>query len=122
MGFLERQVTEEEEPEGGSPAAAGCVVLAVVLAAGTVLWALSPAVAVLAVWGVGWGSVVWVAKRTPKSVQDAPDPAPPPLPERGPEREPLVTAFRDHTHPNRWVVTRESPWVNWIPNKEVGEP
>lgn len=66
---------------------------------------------VLLVWVLG-AAAVWYAAKTPnKSVQHAPDPAPPPLPERGSEEEPQVSMVRDTTHPNRWAVTRPSPWL-----------
>lgn len=66
---------------------------------------------VLLVWVLG-AAAVWYAAKTPnKSVQHAPDRTPPPLPERGSEEEPQVTMVRDTTHPNRWTVTRPSPWL-----------
>ena len=113
-------MTDETEPEGGSTVVGGCVVLAAVLAAGAVLWALSPAVAVVLVWVVGWGAIVWAAKRPPKSVPRTPDHSPPPPGPPPPAAKQQVTMVRDTSHPNRWVVTAPSRWLTEIPNKEVG--
>lgn len=79
---------------------------------------------VLLVWALGAAAVWWAtgAKRTPrKRVQDAPDPAPPPLSERGALKEPQISAVRDTAHPNRWTVTRPSPWLTQEIVKETEE-
>lgn len=103
-----------EEPEGSG---CGTVIVITVMVAlpMTVLWAISPAALVLAVWVVGWGSVIWSAKRVPRT----PDPAPPPPSERGSEQEPQVTILRDTTHPNRWIVARPSRWMTEEIYKEI---
>jgi|GEM_PF-4813840 len=69
---------------------------------------------VLLVWALGAAAVWWAteAKRTPrKRVQDAPDHSPPPPGDPSRKQEPQVIAVRDTTHPNRWTVTRPSPWM-----------
>ena len=109
------EIAETQEPEGSG--CGGVVVLAGAAAlALTVLWRLAPNLFVLAVWGIGWGAVIWVAKKTPK----IDNPSPPPPPERGTEKDPQVNVVRDTTHPNRWLVTRQSAWVTEEINKETG--
>jgi len=97
------QVTPEQQGAAVLvPAAAGV---------GIAVFVYSRDAFVLLVWALG-AIAVWYAARKPnKSVQDAPNPAPPPLPERGSEEKPQVTMVRDTTHPNRWAVTRPSPWL-----------
>jgi hypothetical protein len=73
---------------------------------------------VLLVWALGAVAVWWAAKRPNKSVRDAPDPAPPGTSERGSEQEPQVSMVRDTTHPNRWIVARDSPWLTVEIDKE----
>lgn len=103
----------EEEAPGSSGCAGAAVIAAAVLGSVLGLYAISRTVFILAVWVIGWGSVIWVAKHTPKSVQDAANPAPPPVPERGPEEKPQVSVIRDTTHPNRWAVATPSRWLDW---------
>lgn len=96
-----------------APASGVAVLVAVALGTGAALFAYSRDTLVILVWVVGAVLLYRAAKRGPKSVQGAPDPAPPPLPERGPKQEPQVSLVRDTTHPNRWIVTRESPWLTY---------
>lgn len=110
----------EEEDDRGSGCGAALVVTIVVAVPLTVLYAITPEGFILALGGIGWGSIIWAAYHTPKSVQDAPDPAPPPLPERGPVEEPQVTAVRDTSHPNRWLTLRTSRWLAEDTSKETG--
>ena len=77
------------------------------------------AVFTIAVWVLGWASLIW-ATRPNKSVEDAPNPSPPPLPERGPKQEVQVSIVRDTAHPNRWIVTRPSGWMTQEIEKEAG--
>ena len=100
---------EDDVPEGGG--CAGVTVLAVAaLGLGTAVYAISSDTFVIAVWIIGWALVVKAAR---KPVQSTPDPAPPPLPERGSEEKPQVKMVRDMTHPNRWIVAAESPWLHY---------
>lgn len=111
-------MTEEEpEPQGSGCAGAAVITMAVSVPL-AILWAASREAFILALGAVGWGSVIWVAYHTPKSVQDAPDPAPPPLPERGSEEEHQVIAVRDTSHPNRWATLRPSRWLTESTQKE----
>ena len=99
----------DDVPEGGG--CAGITVLTVAaLGLGTAVYAISSDTFVIAVWIIGWALVVKAAR---KPVQSTPDPAPPPLPERGSEEEPQVKMVRDTTHPNRWIVATESPWLRY---------
>lgn len=100
---------EDDVPEGGG--CAGVTVLTVAaLGLGTAIYAISSDTLVIAVWIVGWALVVKAAR---KPVQNTPDHSPPPLPERGPEEKPQVKMVRDTTHPNRWIVATESPWLRY---------
>jgi hypothetical protein len=105
-------VNEEPEEEAVRPMSsrtAGAATLLICSAGvGLAVFAYSRDAFVLLVWALGAAAVWWAAK---KPVQGAANPAPPPLPERGSEKEPQVTMVRDTTHPNRWVVTRPSPWL-----------
>ena len=103
----------EEEPEG-SGCAGAAVITAVVLAFLAGSYAVAPEVFVIGAWAVGWSALVWHAKRVPP----APNPAPPPVPEGAVEEEPQVTAMQDVSHPNRWLVVRESPWMTVEITKE----
>jgi len=95
-----------------TPEQQGAAVLTVAAAGvGIAVFVYSRDAFVLLVWAIGAAAVWWAAKRPNKSVQHAPDPAPPPLPERGSEKEPQVSMVRDASHPNRWMVTRPSPWL-----------
>jgi len=107
---------EVDEPEEHSGCAGAAVISAAVLGLACGLWALSPTAFVLGLWIVGWGAIVWAARRP---VPPTPNPAPPPVPERGPEEEVQVSAVRDTSHPNRWVVTRPSEWLSRT-DKEAG--
>jgi len=108
-------VEPEEEEEGTGPGC-GCV-LAVPATLGLgILFATAPDFGVLLVWVVGWGAVIWSAKKVP----DAANPAPPPVPERGCEEEPQASIVRDTAHPNRWIVTRASRWLTEEIDKEAG--
>lgn len=113
-------MSEEEEEPQGSGCAGAAVITAVVLAALGTAWAVTPNAFVLGVWGIGWGSVIWVAKKTPKSVGDAANPAPPAPSERGCEKEPQVNMVRDTEHPNRWIVARPSAWMTQEIDKRDG--
>lgn len=106
---------EPEEREERSGCAGAAVIAAAVLAVLAGTYAASPEAFVLGAWAIGWGAIVWAAK---KPVSSAPNPAPPPAPERGSEEEPQVTVVRDKSHPNRWVVAQPSSWMNWDPEKE----
>lgn len=99
----------EEEPQEreGSGCAGAAVVTAAVLALAGILYAASPTVFVLGFWAVGWGAIIWHAKRVPPTT----NPAPPPAPEGVAEEEPQVTVLRDKSHPNRWLVLKPSEWL-----------
>lgn len=62
---------------------------------------------VLLVWALG-AAAVWYAARKPNKIDN---PSPPPPPDPSQKQEPQVTMVRDTTHPNRWAVTRPSPWL-----------
>ena len=62
---------------------------------------------VLLVWALGSAAVWWAAK-TPNKIDN---PSPPPPEDPSPEEEPQASIVRDHAHPNRWLVTRPSPWL-----------
>lgn len=114
----------KEHPEEGTGTSSGCagaaVIAAAVLGAVLGLYAVSRTVFILTVWVIGWGSVIWIAKHTPKSVQDAAKPAPPAPSERGSKKEPQVRMIRDTGHPNRWAVAAPSPWMGVEIDKEAG--
>lgn len=102
-------MTEDDEPSGGG--CGGITVLAVAaLGLGAAVYAISRDTFVIVVWIIGWALVVKAAR---KPVQSTPDPAPPPPPERGSEEKPQVKMVRDTTHPNRWIVAAESPWLRY---------
>lgn len=108
---------DDDLPEGGG--CAGVTVLTVAaLGLGTAVYAISSDAFVIAVWIIGWALVV---KAALKPVQSTPDPAPPPLPERGPEEKPQVKMVRDTTHPNRWIVATESPWLTYESTEDRDE-
>lgn len=92
---------------------AGTAVLTVAAAGvGAAVYAFSHDWFVIAVWALGWTLITWAAKRVPHTR----NPAPPPTPERGPQTKPQVNEeriLRDTTHPNRWIVTRPSPWMSY---------
>lgn len=97
---------EEPERQAGC---AGYLVLAVFIAGAVAgLYLISRTVFILVVWGVGWGAVLWVAR---KPVQATSNPAPPPLPEPSPDAKPQVSMLRDKSHPNRWIVTKPSRYL-----------
>lgn len=96
-----------EPPAGPSRAAGIAVATAVVLGALTGLWAVSRTAFVLIFWTVAWGLLIREARKVPGT----PDPAPPAPSERGSEKEPQVNVVRDTSHPNRWIITRETPWL-----------
>ena len=97
----------DEEPDG-SGCAGAAVVTAVSLALLWGLYRVFPAASVLALWVLGWSAIVWAAR---KPLPGTAIPAPPPPSEGAPEEEPQVTAVRDTSHPNRWLITRPSRWV-----------
>ena len=101
-------VSEEEAPER-SGCAGAAVIAAAVLGSMVGLYAITPEGFILLVWAIGWGAVIWVAKKVPGT----PESAPPPPPEGGAETAPQVSAVRDTRHPNRWVVTSPSWWMAW---------
>lgn len=107
---------EEEAPES-SGCAGAAVIAAAVLVAMTMTYAISRTLFIGLVWAIGWGAVIWAAR---KPVPSTPDPAPPAPPERGSEEEPQVSIIRDTGHPNRWVVAAPSPWMGEEINKEAG--
>jgi hypothetical protein len=105
-----------------TPEQQGAAVLTVAAAGvGLAVFIYSRDAFVLLVWALGSYAVWWAAKTPNKSVQDAPDPAPPAPSERGPEKEPQVSMVRDVSHPNRWVVTRPSPWLTESIEKDRDE-
>lgn len=77
------------------------------------------AIFTIAVWVLGWASLIW-ATRPNKSVEDAATPTPPASPERGSKQEVQVSIVRDTAHPNRWIVTRPSGWMTQEIEKEAG--
>lgn len=87
------------------------VLVAAAAGVGLAVFVYSRDAFVLLVWALGAYAVWWAAKKPNKSVQDAPDRTPPGPSKRGSEKEPQVSMVRDTTHPNRWVVTRPSPWM-----------
>jgi hypothetical protein len=109
-----RRIRVNEEPDEmavrqmSSRTAGAATLLICSAGVGLAVFAYSRDAFVLLVWALGAAAVWWAAK---KPVQGAANPAPPPLPERGSDEEPQVTMVRDTTHPNRWIVTQESPWV-----------
>lgn len=104
---------DDDGPRNGG--CAGITVLTVAaLGLGVAVYAISSDAFVIAVWITGWALVVKAAR---KPVQSTPDPAPPPLPERGAEEKPQVKMVRDTSHPNRWIVATESPWMRYQPDK-----
>lgn len=100
-------MSEEEEPEG-SGCAGATVIAAVVLATVLGLYAISRTAFILLVWIIGWGTVIWAAR---KPVPSTPDPAPPPPSEGAVEKEPQVSVIRDTGHPNRWLILEPSRWM-----------
>lgn len=96
-----------EEPEESSGCGGAIVVMVMAALPLGVLYMVSPDAFVLALWMVGWGSIIWAAKHVPCT----PNPAPPAPPERGSDEKPQVTVIRDQSHPNRWLVTRPSRWM-----------
>lgn len=71
-----------------SRAAGGCVLSVLTLGAAAAVFAVSPAVGVLTVWGAGVVALV-------RSVRRTANPAPPPIPERGCEAKPQFTVVED---------------------------
>jgi len=113
------QPVEEPEVRRMSSRTSGAATLVICSAGvGLAVFAYSRDAFVLLVWVLGAAAVWWAAK---KPVQGAANPAPPPLPERGLEKEPQVTMVRDTAHPNRWLVTRESPWMTQEIEKDRDE-
>lgn len=107
--------------------ATGTAVLTVAAAGvGAAVYAISRDGFVIAVWALGWTLIVWAAKRVPH----ARDPVPPPPPGRGHQPKPQVNEerlLRDTSHPNRWIVTRPSPWMTYQepapePDETTGTP
>lgn len=107
-----------EEPEGLGCGAVIAIPMMAALPLG-IVYAASREAFVLLLWALGWGSVIWSARRTPKSVRDAANPAPPPVPERGCVENTQVSIVRDTTHPNRWIVAVPSRWMTEEIVKEV---
>jgi len=105
-------VSEDDTPEGTGCAGAA-VATTVVLGFASLMWAITPTFSVLALWAVGWGAIIWAAKRVPPT----PNPAPPPAPEGAVEEEPQVTLMRDPSHPNRWLTVGPSKWLGSRFNK-----
>lgn len=104
----------DAEEDEGRTGCGGAFVLTLLAAGALALFhRLSPEAFVLALWGIGWGAVIWAAKKRPST----PNPAPPPVPERGPQQEPQVSFIRDTSHPNRWVAIRPSKWLSWTDEK-----
>lgn len=102
------------EPRERSGCAGYAVLAAAALGVGGAVYAVSRDLFVIAVWVVGWVLVYRAAKKVP----DAAIPTPPAPSERGSEKEPQVTMVRDISHPNRWIVAKESPWVTEEIDKE----
>lgn len=101
---------EPEGPEGGG----WCLLIAAAAGVGMAVFAYSRDLFVIAFWVIG-SVAVWRAAR---KVSGAPNPAPPPAPERGSQEEPQVTLIRDTTHPNRWVIIRQSKWLRWTATED----
>ena len=106
-------MVDAEDDEGHTGCGGAFVVTLLAAGAGTVVYRVSPEGFVLALWGIGWASVIWAAKKVPGT----PGRPPPPVPERGPEQEPQVSYVRDTSHPNRWVALRPSVWLDWTDEK-----
>lgn len=100
----------EEPPEGGG----WCLLIAAGGGVGVAVFAYSRDVFVILVWIIGAVALYRAARKVPGT----PNPAPPPPPERGSGEEPQVnpTLVKDPTHPNRWAVTEQSPWLDWGPD------
>lgn len=98
----------DDGPEGTGCAGAAVATM-VVLGFASLMWAITPTFSVLALWAVGWGAIIWAAKRVPP----APNPAPPPAPEGAAEEKPQVTLMRDPDHPNRWLTASPSKWLGY---------
>lgn len=106
---------EEETPERSG--AAGAAVLTVAaLGVGIAVFVYSRDAFVLLVWALG-AVAVWWAARTPNKIDN---PSPPPPAPPSPDTNTQVSMVRDTTHPNRWAVTRKSPWVTEEIDKEAG--
>ncbi len=105
----------ETEPEEESGGCAGAVVVIVLMTAAIgILWSLSPELFVIGMWVIGWGALVWHAKRVPPTA----NPAPPPPPEGVAEEEPQVALVPDPSHRNRWLVVRPSRWLDKPTDKD----
>ncbi|MET8841461.1 hypothetical protein ABZW67_15375 [Streptomyces rubiginosohelvolus] len=92
---MSRRKKAVEEPEETAPepsrAAGGCVLAALVIALGAVLFAVLGTLAVLVVWAVGAVAL----RRAARSVPSAANPAPPPVPEGGENTKPQFTIVED---------------------------
>lgn len=98
--------TPEEEQEGSSRAAGGCVAVALGGGVLAVVFAISQEAGTLTVWGVGTASLWWAVRRVPHAA----NPAPPPPSEGAAEEKPLFSVVDDPNNPNRSHViwhTRE---------------
>lgn len=100
----------EEDPEGGG----WCLLVAAAAGVGVAVFAYSRDAFVILFWVIG-AVALWKAN---KKMPSAPDRTPPPTPKRGSEQEPQVNVVRDPTHPNRWTVTEQTPWLDWAPDND----
>jgi hypothetical protein len=74
---------DEEEPQG-SGCAGAAVITAVVLGLACGLYAAAPEAFVLGLWAVGWGAIIWAARRP------VPNPSPEGEVEGGSDEKPQV--------------------------------
>lgn len=107
-------MTDTGDPEETPVRNGGCAGVAVITAAalglGVAFYAVSRDLLVVVIWVAGAVLLYRAAKKMPDGVQDR-EPLPHRPSERGSEEEPQVTVVRDHSHPNRWLVTKPSRWM-----------
>lgn len=96
---MSRKEPAPKEPEEGSPAAGGCVLVVVLGAPLAAVYAASVTAGVLTTWAVGVAAL-WRAAR---SVPSAANPAPPPPPEGAEITEPQFSVVEDK--PGHCTVT-----------------
>lgn len=108
-------MSEEEQEPQGSETAGGCMLLAVSTGLGFAVYNISRDLLVIVVWVIG---TALIGRACRNKVQRPVNSAPPAPSKRGCEEEPQVTVMRDKTHPNRWVITKRSRWMNEEIDKE----
>lgn len=100
--------TPVEEPEGASRAAGGCAAVVLAGIPLAVVFAVSPDVGVLTVWGISGVAVWWAVRRVPRTA----NPAPPPPSEGADEKKPLFSVVDDPDNPNHsrvvWHARKEA--------------